>query len=169
MAKKNRHKVKVSRGKAKPAAKKKAAPKRKTPKAPRAKQPRLAGVEDLPKDRVLDAACQEIHDGLVDINEGTAAVGQGKVKALARMESTGRHSYIAHGVRLMFTPGGAKVSAKLVDSDEGGEDDGGDGDEAEAKPKRTRKPKDVQADVEETPASERGIGGGEPFNPAEDK
>lgn len=94
-------------------------PARSKEKATKPKQERL--IDDMPKDRVLDAACLQIRDGLIDINEGTSAVSQGKGKALARMEATQRHSYIAHGVRMMYTPGGAKVSAKLVDSDEGRE------------------------------------------------
>lgn len=88
----------------------------------REKQVELMDVKQ-PRDASLTAACEQIHDGLIDINEGTAAVQQGKAKALARMEKTGLHSYTSHNVRLTFNPGGAKVSAKLVDSDEGGEDD----------------------------------------------
>ncbi len=113
-------------------AKKKAPPKgKKKPKKPairevqkttKPKQARL--IEDMPKDEVLDAAALQVHDGLVDINDGTTAVKEGKANALARFDAIGGQVYVAHGVRLVKNEGAAKISAKLIDSDEGRVDAG---------------------------------------------
>lgn len=113
--------AKKARG-AKPAKGKPAQKKAKAPRAAKPKQQRL--LDDMPKDRVLDQICETIHEAMESTNDAATTIKQEKARALARMANKNTPLYRAHGVELAYVPGDAKIRAKLIDSDEGGEDPG---------------------------------------------
>lgn len=112
----------------------------------------LPGMAQV-RDAKLDEICESIGDGLDQINQGTEDVNDGKSAALARLHARGLQAYRHAGVRVTLVPGAEKVSVKREKDREvnvsvgaGEVNDGGAEGEGEG---------------EETPASERGIGGQE--------
>lgn len=151
--------AKKTKGKTKPAAgpkfpKKKATTSRKKPapvfrgtNARKAKGPRsqaLPGMAQV-RDAKLDQICEDIGEGLDQINLGTESVDDGKAAAISRLHSRGLSSYRHAGVRLSLVPGAEKVSVKRE------------------KDREVNLSQTVgtttQHNTEEIPASERGIGG----------
>lgn len=104
------------------------------PRKPRPKQTRLEGMEDMPKDRVLDGVCSRLSEIRATINEAKQAEIGEKNKALGRMKTVGVDSYTAHGIQLVHTSLD-KLSVKQVDAsdaDEGDEDEERDGEHPDA-------------------------------------
>lgn len=89
------------------------------PKRPQAQ--RLSGMEDMPKDRMLDTLCKTIKEALVNIVESRESETAARANAMARMVRNNTTIYRAHGVELIFKKGVDKLQVKQIDSDEGGD------------------------------------------------
>lgn len=78
---------------------------------------------ELVRDGRLDNLCEEIGDGLEQINKGTTAVKESKATALARMRDKGLMRYHFAGVTIRLREGADKLSVKLEKEtqDPGGE------------------------------------------------
>jgi hypothetical protein len=79
------------------------------PKGPRSQT--LPGMSQV-RDARLDQICEDIGEGLDQINAGTETVDDGKAAALVRLHARGLSGYRHAGVRLSLVPGAEKVSAK---------------------------------------------------------
>lgn len=113
-------------------AKKKAGKKpagKKKPAAKRPKPQRLQGMEDMPKDRVLDVCCEQLSDLRETINEALATEKEVKARAVDRLPAG--QSYKAHGIELTHTQTD-KLRVRAIDDDETGvaADPGAEGGEA---------------------------------------
>lgn len=79
------------------------------PRGPRSQT--LPGMAQV-RDAKLDQICEDIGDGLDQINAGTEAVDEGKLAAIQRLHSRNLSGYRHAGVRLSIVPGAEKVSVK---------------------------------------------------------
>lgn len=80
----------------------------------KAKNPRsqaLPGMAQV-RDAKLDTICEDIGEGLDQIEAGTAQVNDGKAAAATRLHTRGLSGYRHAGVRLALVPGAEKVSAR---------------------------------------------------------
>lgn len=115
-------KKKAAKKPPKKAAKKKAPVKAKTAPKPRPKNQPLPGMK-LAKDRRMDTICSGIAETRAQLNDLRATEKGLLQNALQRLRAIGETVYKAHGVELARVPGDEKVRVRLVDSDEGGDEE----------------------------------------------
>lgn len=107
--------------------KKPAKAKKPKPAVKRPRPQRLAGLEDAPKDRVLDQCCEQLSDLRETINEALNTEKEVKARAVERLPAG--QTYKAHGIELTHTQTD-KLRVRMIADDEAGAGEAGNEGEA---------------------------------------